>query len=205
MSETKPDPEAAEQPDDVETAADQNNGEPAAEIADEAEEPVSELDALRAEVTSLKDQLLRALAENENTRRRAERDREDATKFAVSNFARDMVGIADDLSRALDSLPEDQLADDGSLKTLVDGVEITRRNLGAAFHRQNISRIDPEGEKFDHNLHEAMFEVETPDKEPGTVVQVIQHGYKIHDRLLRPARVGVAKKPTPPAGVDTEA
>ena len=116
-----------------------------------------------------------------------------------------MVGIADDLSRALDSLPEDQKSADGPLKTLVEGVEITRRNLGAAFNRQHISRIDPVGEKFDHNLHEAMFEVETADKESGTVVQVIQHGYKIHERLLRPARVGVAKKPVPPAGVDTEA
>ena len=116
-----------------------------------------------------------------------------------------MVGIADDLNRALDSLPEDRKSADGPLKTLVEGVEITRRDLGAAFNRQSISRIDPAGGKFDHNLHEAMFEVETPDKEPGTVVQVIQHGYKIHDRLLRPARVGVAKKPTPLAGIDTEA
>ena len=205
MSETKPDPVAAEQAEDAETEAGEAENEPTPDVGDESEEPVSELDALHAEVTTLKDQLLRALADNENTRKRAERDREDATKFAVSNFARDMVGIADDLSRALDSLPEDQTSQDGPLKTLVDGVEITRRNLGAAFNRQHISRIDPEGEKFDHNLHEAMFEVETPDKEPGTVVQVIQHGYKIHDRLLRPARVGVAKKPTPPAGIDTEA
>ena len=203
MSETKPDPEAAEPRDDADAEVTESALD--TEAADAGDEPASEVDTLRAEVTSLKDQLLRALAENENTRRRAERDREDATKFAVSNFARDMVGIADDLSRALDSLPEDQASEDGPLKTLVDGVEITRRNLSAAFHRQHISRIDPEGEKFDHNLHEAMFEVETDDKEPGTVVQVIQHGYKIHDRLLRPARVGVAKKPTPPAGVDTEA
>jgi len=205
MSETKPDPAAAEQPEDADPAAGDVDIEQTLEAADETEEPVSELDELRAEVTSLKDQLLRALAETENIRRRAERDREDATKFAVSNFARDMVAIADDLSRALDSLPEDLSAEGGSLKTLVDGVEITRRNLGAAFNRQHISRIDPEGEKFDHNLHEAMFEVETADVEPGTVVQVIQHGYKIHDRLLRPARVGVAKKLTPPTGVDTEA
>jgi len=189
----------------VETEADQNDVEHASELDEATEEPVSELDALRAEVTTLKDQLLRALAEVENTRRRAERDREEATKFSVSNFARDMVAIADDLSRALDSLPDDLSSEGGSLRTLVDGVEITRRNLGAAFNRQNISRIDPDGEKFDHNLHEAMFEVETADKEPGTVVQVIQHGYKIHDRLLRPARVGVAKKPTPPTGIDTEA
>lgn len=200
MSETKPDPIQPEQPEDLEAAEAAQD-----EAAEAAEEPVSELDALRAEVTSLKDQLLRALAETENMRRRAEREREDASKFAVSNFARDMVGIADDLSRALDSLPEDQKTADGPLKTLVEGVEITRRNLGAAFNRQSIARIDPVGEKFDHNLHEAMFEVETDDKEPGTVVQVIQHGYKIHDRLLRPARVGVAKKPVPPAGIDTEA
>ena len=205
MSETKPDPAAAEQPEDAESGAGETGAETTPATDEATEQPVSEIDELRAEVTSLKDQLLRALAESENTRRRAERDREDATKFAVSNFARDMVGIADDLNRALDSLPEDQKSADGPLKTLVEGVEITRRDLGAAFNRQSISRIDPEGGKFDHNLHEAMFEVETPDKEPGTVVQVIQHGYKIHDRLLRPARVGVAKKPTPPAGIDTEA
>ncbi len=203
MSETKPEPSAAEGPtgtDEPEVA----EGEIELPEAD-VEQPESEIETLRAEVTSLKDQLLRALAESENARRRAERDREDATKFAVSNFARDMVAIADDLTRALDSLSEEDKAQEGALKTLVEGVEMTRRNLSTAFSRQQISRIDPEGEKFDHNLHEAMFEVETPDTEPGTVVQVIQHGYKIHDRLLRPARVGVAKKPIPPAGVDTEA
>ena len=203
MSETKPDPTAAQEPNDPETEA--AAPEPEAAADGEADQPESELETLRAEVTTLKDQLLRALAENENTRRRAERDREDATKFAASNFARDMVGIADDLTRALDSLSEEDKAQEGALKTLVEGVEITRRNLSTAFSRQNISRIDPEGEKFDHNLHEAMFEVESAEKEPGTVVQVIQHGYKLHDRLLRPARVGVAKKPMPPAGVDTEA
>lgn len=204
MSETKPDPTAAEEPKEPEAEAEGADAESAAADS-EADLPESELETLRAEVTTLKDQLLRSLAENENTRRRAERDREDATKFAASNFARDMVGIADDLTRALDSLSEEDKAQEGALKTLVEGVEITRRNLSTAFSRQHISRIDPEGEKFDHNLHEAMFEVETADKEPGTVVQVIQHGYKLHDRLLRPARVGVAKKPMPPAGIDTEA
>lgn len=203
MSKTKPEPSAAADAAPVDADSVKNDGaDNAAEsaataCADEESGPAEiDVEALQEEVLSLKDQLLRALAETENIRRRAERDRQDATRYAVSDFARDMLAVADDLGRAMDNLPDGLRADDAAAKPLVDGVEMTQRNLDAAFSRHAIGRIDPIGERFDHNFHEAMFEVETADADPGTVVQVIQCGYRIHDRLLRPARVGVAKRPT---------
>jgi molecular chaperone GrpE len=141
----------------------------------------------------LKDQLLRAMAETENTRRRAQRDREDAQKYGVANFARDVLTVADNLRRALEAIPAAQLEADEALKTLYDGIAATERQLEAALNKQQIERVWPEGERFDSNLHQAMFEVPNTGKPAGTVVQVLQAGYKIHDRLLRPALVGVAK------------
>jgi molecular chaperone GrpE len=152
-----------------------------------------ELAAARAEAAQLKDQLLRAMAETENTRRRAQRDREDAQKYGISSFAREMLSVADNLHRALEAIPQEALAKDEALKTLYDGVAATERQLEAAFEKQAIKRIWPEGERFDSNQHQAMFEVPGSDKPAGTVVQVLQAGYMIHDRLLRPALVGVAK------------
>jgi molecular chaperone GrpE len=172
--------------------------------ADGGAEPKSEEARLQVQVTELKDHLLRALAETENLRRRAERDREETAKYAIAGFARDMVAIADDLVRALGSVPAELGDGDEHIRPMLDGIEITQRALEAALDRHGITRIDPLDEKFDHNLHEAMFEVEVADKEPGTVVQVVQRGYRIHDRLLRPARVGVAKRPAAGAA-DTEA
>jgi molecular chaperone GrpE len=170
----------------------------AEETAAEAPDEVSELEALRAEAAALEDRLMRALAETENVRRRAERERDDAAKYAITGFARDIVGIADDLSRAIGS------AGDSDPASVFEGIEMTLRSLDTALERYAITCIDPMGEKFDHNFHEAMFELESPDKEPGTVVQVVQRGYRIHDRLLRPARVGVAKRPAS-GNIDTEA
>jgi len=157
------------------------------------EQPEDALAAALAETAQLKDQLLRAMAETENTRRRAQRDREDAQKYAVTNFARDVLTVADNLRRALDAIPAAQLASDEALKTLHEGVAATERQLEAALSKQQIERIWPEGERFDANLHQAMFEVPNSGQPAGTVVQVMQAGYKIHDRLLRPALVGVAK------------
>jgi len=151
------------------------------------------LAAARAEAAQLKDQLLRAMAETENTRRRAQRDREDAQKYGVANFAREMLTVADNLRRALEAIPAAQLDSDEALKTLYEGVTATERQLESALAKQQIERIWPEGERFDANLHQAMFEVPGSGKPAGTVVQVLQAGYKIHDRLLRPALVGVAK------------
>ncbi len=155
--------------------------------------PAQQLEAARAEAAQLKDQLLRAMAETENVRRRAAREREDATKYGVANFAREMVGVADNLRRALEAIPAEALANDEALKTLFEGVAATERQLEAAFEKQAIKRLSPMGEKFDSNLHQAMFEVPGTGQPNGTVVQVLQAGYVIHDRLLRPAMVGVAK------------
>jgi len=161
---------------------------------DAAPESLEEaLAAARAEAAQMKDQLLRAMAETENTRRRATRDRDDAQKYGVSNFAREMLTVADNLRRALEAIPAEALKSDDVLKTLHDGVAATERQLEAALGKQQIERIWPEGERFDSNFHQAMFEVPDSGKPAGTVVQVLQAGYKIHDRLLRPALVGVAK------------
>lgn len=193
-------PEAAEpevQPDEPEARSTETEAETEAEAA-------SDIEILAAEAADLKDQLLRALAEGENTRKRAAREREDSARYGISNFARDVVAVADNLRRAIDSLPADNTGED-VVKTLTEGVAATLRQLDAAFENHGIERIDPAGQPFDHNLHQAMFEDPDSDQPPGTVVQVIQHGYKIHDRLLRPAMVGVAKKPREGARVDTEA
>jgi molecular chaperone GrpE len=147
----------------------------------------------RAEAAQMKDQALRAMAEAENTRKRAQRDREDAQKYGITNFAREMLTVADNLRRALEAIPAETLQNDEALKTLYDGVAATERQLEAALGKQQIQRIWPEGERFDSNFHQAMFEVPDTGKPGGTVVQVLQAGYKIHDRLLRPALVGVAK------------
>jgi molecular chaperone GrpE len=171
------------------------------EIA-EAEGGPDRLAELEAEAARLKDQLLRALAEQENLRRRSQREREDAVKYASSGLARELLSVADNLRRALESGPGAEEGDE-PIRNLLTGVAATERELLAAFERHGIRRIDPAGEKFDHNFHQAIFEVESPDQPAGTVVQVLQPGYVLHDRLLRPAMVGVAK--SAPQRIDTTA
>jgi molecular chaperone GrpE len=156
------------------------------------------LGAVEAELAEAKDRLLRALAETENVRRRAERERSDAGRFGAANFAKDVLNVADNLRRAIESVPEGQAGDE-LMRTLLQGVAATERELLAAFERHGVRRIDPMGERFDHNLHQAMFEVENTGKPAGTVVQVLQPGYVMHDRLLRPALVGVAKGESAPS------
>ena len=146
---------------------------------------------LEEELAEAKDQLLRALAEQENIRRRAQRDKEESVKYAATAFAKDLISTADNLRRALDSVKESELDEVG--KNLLTGIAATERGLLAAFERNGIRRIDPLGEKFDHNLHQALFEVEDTSKPTGTVAQVLAPGYTLHDRLLRAAMVGVAK------------
>lgn len=157
---------------------------------------------LAAENADLKDRLLRALAETENVRRRAERERTEAAQYGLTNFARDVVGIADNLRRALDSLGADARDHaDATTRALIEGVEVTERELQNALERHKIRPVNPQkGERFDPNFHQAMFEVEQPDAAPGTVAQVVQTGYVIGDRLLRPALVGVAKASAAPRG-----
>lgn len=155
--------------------------------------------ALEAEVATLKDQLLRTLAEGENSRRRAQREREEAVKYAASQLARDLLNVADNLSRARETGA-------ASAEALLTGVELVERELLAAFERHGIKKIVPVGERFDPNFHQAMFEVPNAEAAPGTVVQVVQPGYVMAERLLRPALVGVAKAAPAPGGqVDTVA
>lgn len=150
-------------------------------------------ETLKAENAELKDRLFRALADLENDRKRFERDREESLKFAITAFARDLLTVGDNLSRALESVSEESLKDNEALKTLYEGVSMTDGELSKVLEKHKVVVINPEGEKFDHNEHQAMFEVAETDAEEGTVVQVMQKGFKLHDRLLRPAMVGVAK------------
>jgi molecular chaperone GrpE len=170
---------------------------------------IAELERARADAEAkaadLKDQLLRALAETENVRRRVQRDRDESLKFATSGLAKDMLPVADNLRRALDAIPQEALENDEALRNLKTGVEMTERLLLAALERHQIKRIAPLGEKFDSNFHQAMFEVPGTGQPAGTVVQVLEAGYTIHDRLLRPALVGVAKVEPAAAANDNSA
>jgi len=145
---------------------------------------------LESELTESKDRLLRALAEAENQRQRLQRDRHEAQRFAAFEFARELLNVADNLRRAIDAVPEA----DSTARGVIEGVAATERELLAIFERHGVKRVEPTlGERFDHNLHEAMFEVPGAPQPPGTVAQVLQPGYVMHDRLLRPALVGVSK------------
>lgn len=148
------------------------------------------------EIKALNERVLRAMAEAENTRRRAQREIEDTRAYSITSFAREMLTVQDNLRRALAHLPED-MKNNETYKAFVAGVEVTEREVLNIFDRHGIREISPKGEAFDHNLHQAVFEVETTDAAPGTIMEVIQEGYVIRDRLLRPAMVGVAKAPQP--------
>lgn len=200
---------APESPDANEPEAPEVGAEAAADAAAEptaeaeapepaGDEPRSPREAeLEAELAETKDRLLRALAETENLRRRSVRDLEEAHKYAITNFARELLEVADNLSRALDAVPQRAREEIDFIKNLADGIAMTEKALLACFERHKIAMVTPEiGERFDHNRHQAMFEVATADQPPGTVAQVLQPGYTIADRLLRPALVGVAKAAT---------
>jgi molecular chaperone GrpE len=159
----------------------------------EAVPPEADTAKLEAEIAELKDRLLRALAEVENIRRRSERERDETRKYAITGFARDLLQVADNLGRALAAVPLEARGKDPAVDGLMSGVELTDRELRSVFERHGIRRIDPIGERFDHNFHQAMMEVEDPTKPPGTVVQVLQTGYVIQDRLLRAAMVAVSR------------
>lgn len=162
---------------------------------------------LEAEIKTLTDQALRALAEAENTRRRAQREIEENNKYALTNFAREMLPVADNLRRALEAIPANARAADKALDSFAQGVELTERELAAVLERFGIKRVEPAGQPFDHNLHQAVMQMESVDQPAGTVVQVLQSGYTLHGRLLRPAMVAVAKTPAEaaPASLPEEA
>ena len=164
-------------------------GEPQAEGAGAEEAPFARLEA---EIDKLKSEVLYAQAETQNVRRRLEKEKADATVYAATGFARDMLSVADNLARALAAIPAD-LRDDERLKPLVTGIDMTGRELDNVFQRHGITRIEAMGAKLDPNRHQAMVEIPRGDVEPGTIVHEMQGGYMIRDRLLRPALVGVAK------------
>ena len=158
--------------------------------AEEAEAAPS----LEDRLADTNDQLLRALAELENTRRRADRDRAEALKYGAASFARDMLGVADNLQRALKAVAElDQETLPDAAKSLLEGVAATERDLIASMGRHKVSPVSPMGEKFDPNMHEAMFEAPGTGQPAGTIIEVIETGYMMDERLLRPAKVGIAK------------
>ena len=159
-----------------------------AEKDEEAEE-----EGAAEDPTDLKDQLLRAMAETENVRRRAKKEVADAGRYGIGNFARDMLSVSDNMARALDSIPDEAREESDIVKALVEGVEMTAREMASALERHGITQINPLGEKFDYNLHQAMFEAPGTGQPDGTIVEVVQAGYVIDERLLRPAMVGVAK------------
>jgi molecular chaperone GrpE len=161
--------------------------------SDEAVSAVERLVAAEGESARLKDEYLRALAEAENVRRRAARDRQEASQYAISSFARDLLSVADNLQRALSSVVEGARRQDPALDALMSGVEMTEKELLAILDRYGVKRIAAEGHGFDPHVHEALYEIPDPSVPHGTILQVVQPGYTIHDRTLRPARVGIAR------------
>ena len=175
-------------------------------VEDQADE-LDELETAYAEVADLKDKLLRAMAETENIRRRSEREKADSRKYAVTDFARDMLAVADNLQRALAAVTDDARDGDPELAQLLEGLELIRKELQGHFGKHGIKEIDPMGEKLDPNLHQAVVQLDDPEADQGIIIQVMQPGYVIHDRLLRAAMVGVAKgapepNEEPPVTVD---
>ncbi len=160
---------------------------------DDTSTPEADIARLEAELASSHDKLLRAVAETENVRRRAQRDKEDTARYAVSNFSRDLLSVVDNLRRALDSVDAETRKENPALENLMIGVEMTERELLTAFERNNIRRMETIGQKFDPNFHEAMFEYDDPDQPAKTIGQEIEAGYMLHDRALRPAKVGITK------------
>ncbi len=180
----------AKQPaeDQVENAAGDD-----AENTDDGNIELDLVTILEMERDDLKDQALRAMAEVENMRRRTERELSQARRYGHANFARDLLAAIDNLKRAVDVLPEDRSGLDANMTNLVVGVEMIHQEITSVLERHGITMINPEGEKFDYDKHQAMFEIPTNDVDPGMVVQVAQNGWMLHDRLLTPAMVGVSK------------
>ena len=163
-------------------------------MTEAADAPAADAEAqAAAENAELKDRLLRAMAEMENVRRRTEREKQDTARYAISNFARDVLTIGDNLKRAIDHVPAEAAAQDPALKSFLEGVELTERELLNMLERHGVTRIEPAGQRFDPNCHQAMYEVPNADVPEGTVVEVMQAGYMIGDRCLRPALVAVSK------------
>ena len=176
---------------------------PAEDVAFEADDAAQEIEALKLEVAALKDQALRYLADAENTKRRAERESNDARAYAIQKFARDLLGAADNLSRATAMSPRD--SQDPAVTNYIIGVEMTEKELQGAFERNGLKKIDPaKGEKFDPHLHQAVMEQPSTEVAAGGVLQVLQAGYELMGRLVRPAMVAVAAKGSTAPGAAAE-
>mgnify|MGYP001214115527 FL=1 len=163
------------------------------DIEENSDTNEDDIQKLKEEIESLKDQRLRAVAELENFRKRAEKDQSDALKYGIANFAKEIINIGDNIERAKSSISEEVRSNE-SIKSVVDGLDLIAQSTMATFEKIGIKKIESINQKFDHNLHQAMMEIEKNDCEPGTIVQELIPGYTLHDRLLRPAMVGVSKK-----------
>ena len=155
--------------------------------------PEDLIEKLNEEITDLKDQRLRAIAELENFRKRAEKDQSDALKYGISNFAKEIINIRDNIERAQSSI-SDEAKNNEAIKSVIEGIDLIAQSVVSTFEKIGIKKIESLNEKFDHNLHQAMMEIENDELDPGTIVQELIPGYTLHDRLLRPAMVGVSKK-----------
>ena len=155
-----------------------------------------QINKLSLEIEEAIEQKQRALAEAENTRRRSSKDLEQARKYGHLSFSRDMLTVIDSLEKAVNTIPDEKSNLTDEIKNFIIGIEMTLEQIKQVYSNYNIVQINPEGEKFDYNLHQAMFEKETKDVDPGVIVEVLQPGWMLHDRLLRPAMVGVSKEPT---------
>ena len=155
--------------------------------------PEDLIEKLNEEITSLKDQRLRAIAELENFRKRAEKDQSDALKYGISNFAKEIINIRDNIERAQSSI-SDEAKNNEAIKSVIEGIDLIAQSVVSTFEKIGIKKIESLNEKFDHNLHQAMMEITNDELDPGTIVQELIPGYTLHDRLLRPAMVGVSKK-----------
>jgi molecular chaperone GrpE len=191
--------ESLEKPDAGDDLADLNLADL---LDDDAADGATDEDA--GDENALKYQLLRLMADSENLRKRSERDISAAKKYGALGLARDLLGSIDNLETAISHMPENKDDMDETLKNILVGVEMSARELASVLERHHIKKVTPEQEKFDYNIHQAMFEVPTDEVEPGMVVQVVQSGYMLHDRLLRPAMVGVSKAALPSAAEKTD-
>ena len=181
--------------DNIENEEEINENQEITDTEETSEEENKEEDNLEKEIESLKEEKIRLLAEMENLRKRFEREKVETIKFGSINLARDILSPGDNLERALDALPEDENHPQ-SIKNLIDGLKMVLKEFKSNLEKHGVKKIETLNQKFDHNFHQAMMEVENDDVEEGTVVQEVQSGYTMHDRLLRAAMVGVSKKPT---------
>ena len=189
--------------DSVENEENNNDTQENTDTEEIKEDENTEEDSLEKEIETLKEEKIRLLAEMENLRKRFEREKVETIKFGSINLARDILSPGDNLERALDALPEDENHPE-SIKNLIDGLKMVLKEYKNTLEKHGVKKIETLNQKFDHNFHQAMMEVENNDVEEGTVVQEVQSGYTMHDRLLRAAMVGVSKKPVAKTEEPTE-